>query len=68
MRQCCLKFKSELQEVQIELKTATAIINIPKEELDIVYDMNGSSRTMKGHDENIHPAPRQLKWISVTTK
>jgi hypothetical protein len=30
MRQCCLKFKSELQVVQIELKTATAIIIFQK--------------------------------------
>jgi hypothetical protein len=54
--------------MRIELKSAMATINILKEELDIVYDMNGSNRTLQGHDENIQPTPHQLKWILATTK
>jgi hypothetical protein len=46
--------------MRIELKSATANINILKEELDIVYDMNESNRTVQGHDENIQPT-HQLK-------
>ena len=68
MCQSRLKVNSELQEMRIELKPATATINILKEELDIVYDMNGSIRTMQGHDENIQSAPHELKWVQVTTK
>ena len=60
MCEYCLKLKSELQEMRIELKSATANINILKEELDIVYDMNESNRTVQGHDENIQPT-HQLK-------
>jgi len=30
MCQCCLKFKSELQEMQTELKSATVVSNISK--------------------------------------
>jgi hypothetical protein len=41
----------------VELKSAAAVIHILKEELDILHDMNGSSWTMQGYDENIKPAP-----------
>jgi hypothetical protein len=66
MCQCCLKLKGELQEMQTELKSATAISNILNKELDIVQDMIGCSRTQQGHGGSIQPTPHQLKWISVT--
>ena len=62
MCECCLKLKSELQEMRIQLKSATATVTILKEDLDIVYYMNEFNRTTQGHDENIQPT-HHLKWI-----
>lgn len=68
MCQCRLKLKGELQEMQTELKTATAISNILNEEFNTVHDMKGCSRTTQVHGESIQPTSHQFKWIPVTAK
>jgi hypothetical protein len=63
--QCCFTLQSELNDVRIELKSAKDIINILKEDLDLVkqYDHN-----LREHESSYRVASLHGNWTSVSSK
>ena len=53
MHQCCLKLKSELQEMQTELKSAIAVGNLLNEEFDTVHGMKGSKNMVRVFNQQL---------------